>query len=593
MVETKRKTSLLLQVTIVFIVVVLLAGLFTYVTQRLIAEGLVRKQMERTANDTAEEIRLSIREFPAYQWLLTYWYDHAEEMDIEYDADFSSSTETEAKSKLLQEHHPELSLRYATEAEIKALSKEEQKLYAEVLYSWLITHINQIKRSYDIDFLFGVVTDETYTTQFFMFSAAEEGAVRGTNYEEVYPLGHIVTVSESQLDAMKSATENESHLASAGDYLDYYAYLDTIGNKVLLIGLTYNLTDIQQNALTQAAHGTASALTFQIILSAIYLALIFALILLPLKKVQQGIQVYKETKDSDAVLKSLGEMHSGNEIGQLTRDFAELAQEIDEHVDEIKTITAEKERIVTELSMAQTIQSSMMPSIFPPFPERTEFDVFASMEPAKVVGGDFYDFFLINEDHLGIVMADVSGKGIPAALLMMAVKIILKNCAMLNRSASEILTKTNEAICSNNKSEMFITVWMGILEISTGKLTASNAGHEYPIIAHKDGFFDLYKDPHGFVIGGLDGSPYDEYEIQLEPGAKLFLYTDGLTEATDANGKMFGMQNLLQVLNQNSQSSAQDVLQNVRKAVDSFVQEAEQFDDITMLCLEYKGPKCD
>ena len=278
-----------------------------------------------------------------------------------------------------------------------------------------------------------------------------------------------------------------------------------------------------------------------------------------------------------------------DEIGTLAASIDRMEERIQEYVTSITQITAEKERINTELNLAAQIQYSMLPHIFPPFPERKEFDIYASMDPAKEVGGDFYDFFLIDSNHLGIVMADVSGKGVPAALFMMASKIILQSVAMLGGSAGEILTKTNEAICSSNQAEMFVTVWVGILEISTGKLTAANAGHEYPVLKRADGDFELFKDKHGFVLGGMEGIRYKEYELQLNPGDKLFLYTDGVPEATDANKELFGTERMIKALNRGKDSSPEQVLQCVRQAVDGFVKDAEQFDDLTMLCLEYKG----
>ena len=213
------------------------------------------------------------------------------------------------------------------------------------------------------------------------------------------------------------------------------------------------------------------------------------------------------------------------------------------------------------------------------------------MTPAKEVGGDFYDFFLIDSDHLCMVIADVSGKGVPAALFMMASRIILANNAKMGKSPSQILTDTNAAICSNNREDMFVTVWLGILELSTGKLIASNAGHEYPALMQADGKFELYKDKHGFVIGGMDGVRYKEYEMQLRPGAKLFLYTDGVPEATDANDELFGTDRMLEALNSDLGAKPEDILKNVRAAVDGFVKDAEQFDDLTMLCIDYKGPE--
>ena len=280
-----------------------------------------------------------------------------------------------------------------------------------------------------------------------------------------------------------------------------------------------------------------------------------------------------------------------DEIGQLAASIDQMEEQIETYITDITQITAERERISTELSLATRIQAAFIPHIFPPFPDRSEFDIYAVMDPAKAVGGDFYDFFFIDEDHLGLVMADVSGKGVPAALFMMVSKIILQSCAMLGRGPAEILTKTNEAICSNNQEGMFVTVWMGILEISTGKLRAANAGHEYPAVKLGDGGFALLKDKHGFVIGGMGGVRYREYELQLTSGDKLFLYTDGVPEATNAKEELFGSERMIAALNEEPDAGPKDILKNVRRAVDDFVQEAEQFDDLTMLCLEYRGPK--
>ena len=251
----------------------------------------------------------------------------------------------------------------------------------------------------------------------------------------------------------------------------------------------------------------------------------------------------------------------------------------------------ESSRIETELNMASRIQSDMLPSIYPAFPECPEFDIFASMDPAKEVGGDFYDFFLVDDDHLCIVIADVSGKGVPAALFMMASKIILANNAMLGKSPANILTDANAAICANNREDMFVTVWLGILELSTGKLIAANAGHEYPALKKEGDSFKLMKDKHGIILGGMEGIRYKEYELDLKPGDKLFLYTDGVPEATNSEEELFGAERMLAALNEEPFAEPKDVLEKVRSAVDGFVNNAEQFDDLTMLCFEYIGPQ--
>ena len=247
----------------------------------------------------------------------------------------------------------------------------------------------------------------------------------------------------------------------------------------------------------------------------------------------------------------------------------------------------ENERIRSELAMASRIQSAMLPGIFPAFPERKEFDIYASMDPVRGVGGDFFDFFFIDRDHLCLLIADVSGKGIPAALFMMASKIILADNAKSGKSPAQILQDTNEAICANNPEEMFVTVWLGILDISTGLLTTANAGHEYPALMHADGQFELFRDRHGLVVGGMPGVKYHEHSLQMYPGSKLFVYTDGVPEATDAENALFGTTRMLEALNAHANESPKQILHGVRQAVNEFVSDMEQFDDLTMMCLEY------
>ena len=351
--------------------------------------------------------------------------------------------------------------------------------------------------------------------------------------------------------------------------------------------------DISEQAVSSFEDGISHARTWMTVMLLIVtvLALVGALtvskrIVKPLETMTQRV-ISLGGEDLQFMMEDT--YRTGDEIEALAESFATLSARTLEYVDQVRKVTAEKERIGAELSLATQIQASMLPHIFPAFPERSEFDIFASMDPAKEVGGDFYDYFLIDDDHLCMVIADVSGKGVPAALFMMASKIILQSVAMLGNSPAEILARTNEAICSNNEAQMFVTVWLGILELSTGRLVAANAGHEFPVLKLPNGDFELYKDRHGFVIGGMEGVRYREYEIQMEPGAKLFVYTDGVPEATDADKELFGTGRMLDALNADKSAAPVQVLKNVRRAVDGFVKDAEQFDDLTMLCLEYRG----
>lgn len=307
----------------------------------------------------------------------------------------------------------------------------------------------------------------------------------------------------------------------------------------------------------------------------------------PLNKITKRIQ---GINDQNPLFEMDESFRTGDEIEVLAESFSDISKKTVAYMDEIRHVTAEKERISTELHMANQIQESVLPSIFPAFPDREEFDIYATMNPAKEVGGDFYDFFLIDRDHLGIVMADVSGKGVPAALFMMASKIILQSCAMLGKSPAEILTRTNDSICSNNRMEMFVTVWFGILDLRTGVMTGANAGHEYPALKRGDDY-ELFKTKHGLALGAMENSTYSEYKLEMRPGDRLFLYTDGLPEATDMQDEMFGMKRMLETLNEQKGCTVTETLENMNLAVEEFAAGAEQFDDLTMLCLEYKGRK--
>ncbi len=254
---------------------------------------------------------------------------------------------------------------------------------------------------------------------------------------------------------------------------------------------------------------------------------------------------------------------TGDEVENLSLVMSNMERDLNDYEEDLTRITAEKERISTELALATRIQADMLPNIFPAFPDRLEFDIYATMTPAKEVGGDFYDFFLIDDDHLGLVMADVSGKGIPAALFMMGSKILVQNYALNGESPGKVLAAVNNRICQNNQEEMFVTVWLGILELSTGRLTAANAGHEFPVLGRAGKEFELYRDKHGFVVGAMEGTPYREYEIDLAPGDKLFVYTDGVLEATNRAGEMFGAGRMLDALNEEPAAAPEPTLRRM------------------------------
>ena len=310
-------------------------------------------------------------------------------------------------------------------------------------------------------------------------------------------------------------------------------------------------------------------------------------IIKPVTKLTASVRTIEDSVKEGQVVNT--DIHTGDEIEELAVAFEDMNRDLIGYIDENTRITAEKERIDTELNLATNIQAGMLPDKFPAFPDRKDFDIYASMDPAKEVGGDFYDFFLIDENKLGIIMADVSGKGIPAALFMMSSKILLKSYTLMNKSPKAALEEVNSQICGSNPEEMFVTVWLGVLDLKTGVLTAANAGHEKPALKQPDGSFELYKDKHGIMVGYMDGVRYKEYELKLEKGAKLFLYTDGVPEATNADQKLFGNDRLIDALRSAEDRTPKEILEAVDAAVNEFVGDAPQFDDLTMLCIQYNG----
>ena len=417
------------------------------------------------------------------------------------------------------------------------------------------------------------------------------------NEETRLSLGEWEEVSEVELTKFLN-WDGEGKLYDISD-TDNYGWLCTAGFPIRDDNgeiCEFVLVDVSINSIVDAMKDYAIKISLALLFAALIIAwfmsrLMKKMVADPINSIADAAVSYVEDRKQGIEKDHFSSLNIKTvaELENLANVMAEMEKDLTLHEEHIKEITAEKERINTELSMATQIQESMLPSIFPPYPDRKEFDIYAAMDPAREVGGDFYDFFLVDENHLGIVIADVSGKGVPAALFMMISKTILQNCAMLGSPVSDVLTQTNESLCAENKMDMFVTAWIGILDLQTGKMSCSSAGHEYPAVMSDSRTFELVRNKSGFVLGGFEGLRYQAYEITLKPGDKIFIYTDGVPEATNIHNELFGTDRMIDALNANVGGTPQEILSEVRRAVDEFVGEAEQFDDLTMLCLEYKG----
>ena len=308
-------------------------------------------------------------------------------------------------------------------------------------------------------------------------------------------------------------------------------------------------------------------------------------VFIPIKRVSDEASRFarENTKGEE-----LGDVSRFEEIDTLSRSIDKMETDMVNYIENLTAYTAERERIGMELSFAKNIQHSSLPTKFPAFPDRTDFDIYAYMKPAREVGGDFYNFRLLDDDHLAMWIGDVSDKGVPAALFMMAINIVINNRASMGGTPAEIMAFVNNNICEHNEANLFVTIWLGILEISTGRLTFVNAGHEEPALYRKGGSFELYKTKHNVAVGVFPDIEYTNYDIHLGRGDKLFVYTDGVPEATDMFDKLFTTGRMLEALNRYRDGAPQEILEGVRKSVKEFVGGRPQFDDLTMLGFELK-----
>ena len=363
---------------------------------------------------------------------------------------------------------------------------------------------------------------------------------------------------------------------------------DNEGNSVALVGVDVNMEKMRSEHRRFALLSFVNALVMASVAAAAGVLFIRHTVTNPLEKLARQTRTFTNKRGrytSDDIIDI--DVHSRDEIEDLYGEIHSMEKKIVSYLDHLIKVTGEKERARTELNIAAQIQNDMLPQTFPPFPHRREFDLYASMDPAREVGGDFYDFFMIDDDHLAMVIADVSGKGVPAALFMAISKSLLKTAMSTGESPAAVFTRLNNQICAGNTSGMFVTVWAGVLEISTGILTACNAGHEYPALSRCEQPFELYKDKHGLVMAAMSGVRYTDYQITLSEGDRIFVYTDGAPEATNASLEQFGTGRIIEALNSEPDAGPETLIRNVTDSISSFVQSSPQFDDTTMLALVY------
>ncbi len=412
--------------------------------------------------------------------------------------------------------------------------------------------------------------------------------------ERACPLGYHKEYMEGGKEASFRAMDGNPKERLIHNYDPTYGDLGSVffpiynsaGESVALVGVDLSLMDMAENLMRFISMIVGCILVVILICIIVMYMFFNKFFMKPVKTLISAAHnmVGNLENENDVNIN----VKTGDEIEELAMSFNQMYVEVKDYIRKLENVTAEKERIGAELSVATHIQASMLPCIFPAFPDRKEFDIFASMDPAKEVGGDFYDFFMVDDRHLAVVMADVSGKGVPAALFMAIGKTLIKDHTLQGLALGDVFSDVNNLLCASNGEGMFITAFEGVLDLLTGEFSYVNAGHEPPYLCRKGENYEQFKVLPGFILAGIEDMGYQVGKTVLNPGDKLFLYTDGVPEATDASEELYGFDRMQNVLNRNKDKVPEELLPLVKADVDLFVGSAPQFDDLTMLGLEYR-----
>ena len=400
-------------------------------------------------------------------------------------------------------------------------------------------------------------------------------------------LMHAAFAPDADQVILITNNEEYGYLASA-----YVAILDSAGEPVALasVDISMDMIDRQIDGFVELALAITCGVL--LLVGALYFFYIRRILTRPLGTLHRAARELVRNQMDDLGAFRL-DLRTGDEIEDLAEAFQYMIRELDVYIRNLAQVTKEKERIGAELQVATQIQADMLPRIFPPFPDRKEFDIYATMTPAKEVGGDFYDFFLVDRDHLAVVIADVSGKGVPAALFMVIAKTLLKNHAQAGWEPERVFEVVNNQLCGNNEAGMFVTAFLGVLELSTGRFTYVNAGHNPPLLSQSGRGYDWLPVRHGFVLAGMEDTRYHQQETCLHPGDSLLLYTDGVTEALNPGQELYSEKRLKNFLNSGVLTGRPlaEQLQLLHGDIDAFAGGAEQADDITLLLLHINEPE--
>ena len=461
------------------------------------------------------------------------------------------------------------------------IAEYRSTLTKDEYYETIHRRLQMIRKTMGVKYLYVVIPEDV---QFYIWDTGndeDEGVCDLGDTDEFYGGGDVVMHAAFSADAEETIliTDNEEYgyLASA-----YVPVLDSKGQPAALASVDISLDEINRQIREFFFLIVGISVGLVIVFCFFYAFYIRRTLIRPIHTLEEDTRLLVSKKINN-LSEFQNRVHTGDELESLGEGFEFMTRELDTYISNLAAVTAEKERIGAELNVATKIQADMLPRIFPPFPQISSLDLYATMNPAKEVGGDFYDFFLTDPDHIGLVMADVSGKGVPAALFMVIAKTLIKNRLQMGDTPAQALANVNEQLCEGNDAELFVTVWLAVIEVATGKGVAANAGHEHPALRRAGGQYELVEYRHSPAVATMPGVRFREHLFELNPGVSLFVYTDGVAEATNGSYQMYGTERMLAALNRNPDATPKELLKTLQEDIDAFVDGAPQFDDITML----------
>lgn len=456
------------------------------------------------------------------------------------------------------------------------------------------TQLNMLTETASLAYIYVFIPDENFEKRLYLYDTVHPLVIQENPKIKPIPLGKISSLKsydEKRLTALKRVMHegvSEIHFVytdTGGHVTTTVAIKDSQEKITGILSIVKPMSEIRafKQRYMRITFGISAGLT--IVMLALFIFFLLVGLIKPIVLLTEETSLFSEHKGE--LTGVLQKIKGKNELSVLARAIEKMVEDIHRYIRELTQATAEKERISAELDVATQIQANMLPRIFPPYQNHPELELFASMKPAKEVGGDLYDFFFIDEDHFAVLVGDVSGKGVPAALFMTIAKTLLKNVGLSTCDPAKILSRVNDQLCEGNDASLFVTCWLGILELSTGKLQYANAGHTEPLLYH-DGKVEYLKSPANLMLAALSGVTYQNYELVMNRGDRLFVYTDGITEAMNKNNELYGEERLISAVTRLISQSSKEMLEGIQEDINQFVEDAPQFDDITMLELSLK-----